>query len=67
MWEELEPGTLAKKQVPRGRCKEWSLDVGQGGADSSGADHVPLGPGGEGGGALGLQGVALQTDLELGI
>lgn len=34
MWEKLEPGRLAKQQVQRGRCKEESMDKGQGRADS---------------------------------
>ena len=34
VWEKLEAGRLAKKQVQRGRCKEKSPDKGQGRADS---------------------------------
>ena len=34
VWEKLEPGRLPKQQVQRGRCKEESMDKGQGRADS---------------------------------
>lgn len=34
VWEKLEAGRLAKKQLQRGRCKEERLGKGQGRADS---------------------------------
>lgn len=34
MWDKLEAARLAQKHLQRGRCKEESLDKGQGRTDS---------------------------------